>query len=128
IGADGRHRALIDVHLTRKVLMYFMNELSKNNSARLMNFVNERIYESIYAERDRRVISNLPIIIEEAIKNRRKIHIKYISSEGKLSERVVEPKEVVFKCNALYLIGYCHLRGEERSFKLERFLRVELID
>jgi DNA polymerase-3 subunit epsilon len=121
------HRALSDADITRKVLMNFMTELGKKNSYGLMNFVNNRMYENVYAEKEKRMLSNLPAILEDVILSGKKIYAKYISSTGKFSERVIEPREIVFQRNSMYLIGFCHLKQENRTFRLDRFLGVKIL-
>jgi predicted DNA-binding transcriptional regulator YafY len=47
-------------------------------------------------------------------------------SSQKVQERLIDPYYLIFRDSHLYLIGYCHLRNEIRTFRLSRFLEVEL--
>ncbi|MBU2578151.1 WYL domain-containing protein [Patescibacteria group bacterium] len=122
-----KHRALSDADTTRKVLKSLMAELSKNNARGIMNFVNNHLYDNLYADKDKKILAALPCILEEVIRNGKKIYAKYLSSAGKCSERIIEPRELVYQCNSMYLVGFCHLKKEDRTFRLDRFLRVEII-
>ncbi len=42
--------------------------------------------------------------------------MKFASRRG-LTERLVDPYEIKDK---IYMIGYCHLRGELRTFRINR--------
>lgn len=43
-----------------------------------------------------------------------------------VQERLIDPYYLIFRQIRLYLIGYCHMRQEIRTFRLSRFLEVEL--
>ncbi|MGC8817530.1 MAG: helicase C-terminal domain-containing protein [Candidatus Hadarchaeum sp.] len=61
-------------------------------------------------------------VIERAISENRTISIKYRSG-GKLTERRVDPYEIR---ESKYLIGYCHLREDRRTFRIDRIVDVEM--
>jgi predicted DNA-binding transcriptional regulator YafY len=65
--------------------------------------------------------------IQEAISTGAKIKIKYLSSSGgEVSERQVIPKEIKQENSRSYLVGYCCLRNEERTFRIDNILHLEL--
>ena len=43
-----------------------------------------------------------------------------------VQERFIDPYYLIFRQSRLYLIGYCHLRKEIRTFRLSRFVKVSL--
>jgi len=47
-------------------------------------------------------------------------------SSHQVQERLIDPYYLIFRQNRLYLIGFCHSRGEIRTFRLSRFLEVDL--
>lgn len=47
-------------------------------------------------------------------------------SSQQVQERFIDPYYLIFRQSRLYLIGYCHLRNEIRTFRLSRFLEVNL--
>ena len=46
--------------------------------------------------------------------------IKYLNSHGELTERNVNVSEVFINNSRFYLYGYCHLREQERTFRIDR--------
>jgi len=64
--------------------------------------------------------------IQEAIDRKTNITIKYLSSShAELSERQIMPKEIRQDRNRWYLTGFCALRGEERTFRIDNIVSVE---
>ena len=47
-------------------------------------------------------------------------------SSQQVQERLIDPYYLIFRQSRLYLIGYCHLRKEIRTFRLSRFVEVNL--
>ena len=72
-------------------------------------------------------IQGLPPIVEQAMRAHAPLRIRYAASDGKQSERVVQPLKVTLREQATYLVAYCHLKREERTFRLDRIvdLRIE---
>lgn len=48
------------------------------------------------------------------------LSISYIDVGGIETERDVEPHHVVVGPNGSYLTAYCHLRGDDRVFRMDR--------
>lgn len=66
-------------------------------------------------------------VIEEGIEAGRSVFIDYLAmSTGEKTERVVDPYGFLFRSNAWYLVGYCHLRGEIKIFKVDRIKAAHL--
>ncbi len=66
--------------------------------------------------------------IQEAIDLGVKIRIQYFSSSGaQVSEREVAPKAIKLDNNKAYLVGYCCLKHEERTFRIDGILHLEII-
>jgi predicted DNA-binding transcriptional regulator YafY len=62
-----------------------------------------------------------------AIKQRRRLQMLYYTpTRDERTQREVDPYAVVHREGSWYLIGYCHLRGEIRTFKLARIERIEI--
>jgi predicted DNA-binding transcriptional regulator YafY len=53
------------------------------------------------------------------------LRIRYIDVGSAETERVVEPQQVVVGPNGSYLSAWCHLRGDDRVFRLDRITRAE---
>lgn len=65
--------------------------------------------------------------IKEAIRERKIIQFRYYSNE-KLTERKVEPCQIIFKQANWYLYGYCLQRNDFRLFKLRRMSGLMITD
>ena len=67
-------------------------------------------------------------LIQEALDDNSKLKIKYYSfNRNELTEREVKPLRIEMTVNKLFLVGKCLLRGEERSFNLDRILALEIL-
>lgn len=62
--------------------------------------------------------------IEEAIQAKVIIEIHYLSLKGEHTKRTIAPYALTFRKRAWYLIGYCHLRKDIRTFRLGRIGKV----
>lgn len=66
--------------------------------------------------------------IEQGIRENRVIKLKYNSISSGISEREIEPCFMIFIERAFYFVGYCHLRKEMRTFRVDRVLKVSLTE
>ncbi|MBU1905587.1 MAG: WYL domain-containing protein [Candidatus Omnitrophica bacterium] len=119
------HRAFADVELTLDVF-YRLKEMLKAKG--IDDFINFRSLFSV----NRRLLDNINnqkiSQIQQAIDLGVKLRIKYISSSNaKVSEREVLPKEIKQERNNSYLVGFCSLRNEERTFRTDGILQLEII-
>lgn len=65
--------------------------------------------------------------IWQAVRDNLVLRIHYIDVGGVETEREVEPQQVVMGPNGSYLTAWCHLRREDRVFRLDRITRAERI-
>ncbi|MCD6289964.1 MAG: WYL domain-containing protein [Anaerolineae bacterium] len=65
---------------------------------------------------------HLPTPLREALETHRPLWLRYVNAQGALSERYVEPLDAYDG----YLIAYCHLRREQRAFRLDRIMEMRL--
>lgn len=119
------HRAFSDVELTISVFDKFKEMLSLKGIFDFTNFthlfsISPRILENLNA---------LKIAeIQEAIGLGIKLKIRYLSSLGaEVSEREVLPKQIKQEKNQSYLVGFCCLRNEERTFRIDGILHLEVV-
>jgi DNA polymerase III epsilon subunit family exonuclease len=122
IKVSGAHRALDDALTTREVLHYF--------SRRLKGMEIEHLIQAYYPPETSPQELNLPPVIEEALKSKKRLFIRYVDRKGTTSERWVSPVQVRALNDYLYLVAHCHLRNEERNFRLDRIehMTVEQIE
>src|SRR4030095_14791482 len=55
-----------------------------------------------------------------AVQQRQQIHLRYLSFQGVESERDYDPYGIVFREGYWYTSGYCHLRQDLRTFRIDR--------
>lgn len=65
------------------------------------------------------------VTLSSAAVAQRRVHLRYGAPDGTVSEREFDPYGLAFRSGAWYAIGWCHLRGEMRSFRLDRILKAE---
>ena len=68
------------------------------------------------------------VTVSAAVRERRRVRMRYRSGISEETERVVDPYAVVQGDAFWYTLGYCHLREGRRLFRLDRVLAVERID
>jgi predicted DNA-binding transcriptional regulator YafY len=63
--------------------------------------------------------------IWRAVRDNQVLRIHYIDVGGLETEREVEPQHVVVGPNGSYLTAWCHLRRDDRVFRMDRITRAE---
>jgi len=63
--------------------------------------------------------------IWRAVRNNQVLHIRYLDVGGVETEREIEPQHVVVGPNGSYLTAFCHLRGDDRVFRMDRITCAE---
>jgi len=66
-------------------------------------------------------------VLWRAVREGHTIRIRYTDVGGLESERAVDPQHVVMGPHGSYLTAWCHLRGDERVFRMDRITAVERI-
>lgn len=72
--------------------------------------------------------SLLPLELEEALEQRKPVMMEYLDGCENRTHRVIDPLHVRRSHGELMLIAHCHLRGERRTFKLERIVQLSRLD
>lgn len=70
---------------------------------------------------------NLLDTIQNAIDNRKVVVIEYDSRENEVTNRTVEPMALIYKNRRRHLAGWCRLREDWRTFRLDRIAMVKLM-
>ena len=74
-------------------------------------------------------VSRVPAILEQAVVERRVVEIDYEDRTGSLSTgRAVEPHAFVGNGPLWYVVGWCRLRDDARSFRVDRIRAARLTD
>lgn len=68
------------------------------------------------------------VTLSTAVHQRQRVHLNYRSFGGDESERDFNPYGIVFNEGYWYTSGYCHLRQDLRTFRLDRMAELEVLD
>lgn len=83
--------------------------------------------ESDFLKLEDTVKEEMYIIIKKAIKEKKKVEIKYKSINSGITERIIHPAELFCYINKWYVAAFCELRKEIRLFKLEDILEYKVL-
>lgn len=117
-----QHRALADARTTLQVLERFVAELEGRGVVALDALC---CWPAPQWSGTGDGLASLPPLITEALAAKRRLQLRYVSSRQEETVREVEPLEVIPQGDYLYLRAFCHLRQDERTFRLDRI--VELV-
>ena len=115
-----KHRAL-DGALAARGIFFAMMEQMKQFNKPLDEYIG--IYNSPAWPNEG---IELPTELGEAIYSNKRMLIKYVDGDGEQTERWITPKQVMGLKDYVYLLAYCHLRNDERSFRLDRITQVQV--
>lgn len=65
--------------------------------------------------------------LDRAIKESRKVRIKYYSSDKSESERIIHPLDLFYTSSSWAVAAYCELRNDLRHFELKRIKEIEIL-
>lgn len=65
-------------------------------------------------------------ILRRAVRENRVLRIVYRDGDGDVTRREIRPCGVAYLSGAAMAIAWCDLRGAFRSFRLDRFIRIEI--
>lgn len=63
--------------------------------------------------------------LRHALRERRRLEIDYVDVESRASARTLDPLGLFFWGDRWTLVGWCHLRGDFRHFRVDRIHRLE---
>jgi DNA polymerase III epsilon subunit-like protein len=119
-----RHRAMADVELTKGIFHFFLQHFRESGLTSLEELL-ELQGGSIPFLTIRGIV--LPPALDEVLQTQGALKIRYISLHGEETSRIIEPIEVITNWDYIYLVAFCHLRKEKRTFRLDRILEMEPI-
>jgi DNA polymerase III subunit epsilon len=118
INVENAHRARDDTHTTREVLKHFSRKLRSTEIERAIT----PYYPPVTSPQE----LNLPPAIEEALQSKKRLFIRYVDRKGDVSERWITPKQILALNDYLYMVAHCHMRDDERNFRLDRIEQMEI--
>jgi len=124
VNVGGRaHRAMVDVLLTKGVFERLVRDLWSREV--------RSVHDLIAAQGGPLAFPHLsdcvPPLIQEALREKRLLHLRYLSDRGEETERMVQPLGVWERGGNVFLIAHCFLRDARRTFRLDRILRMDIV-
>ncbi len=117
----GQHRALADVLTTKQVLDRFLVDLADRGVNTLGRLIEAQGGQMRLPAPE---VITLPPQMDEALRGEGRLELRYLSAMGEETRRVVSPLQVTAYAGYLYLIAFCHLRNEQRTFRLDRIIEM----
>jgi predicted DNA-binding transcriptional regulator YafY len=68
------------------------------------------------------------LTMSSAAYRQQRVHMHYRSRSERESERDFDPYGLAYRHGCWYVVGYCRLRRDLRSFRLDRVIQVELLE
>lgn len=119
------HRAFSDVELTLEVFNKLKGKL------KLKGILDYKSFSELFSiDKDflHNVNSRKIAEIQEAIDLKMSLKIKYLSSSNaEVTVRQIVPREVKQETGRSYLVGYCCLKRDERTFRVDNILHLEMV-
>jgi predicted DNA-binding transcriptional regulator YafY len=75
-----------------------------------------------------RLQNEFVMTLSSAVQQRQQLHLRYLSFHGDESERAFDPYGIVFHEGYWYTSGYCHLRSDLRTFRIDRIVALEPLE
>jgi predicted DNA-binding transcriptional regulator YafY len=72
--------------------------------------------------------SEVILLIKNSILDKKRLTFEYVKACGDVSLRKIDPLRVVLRGYSWYVYGYCHLRKENRLFKVNRIRKLTRIN
>jgi len=125
VNMQQEHRAFSDAQIALEVFNKFKDMLYHKGIFSFSNFVNLfGINLALLEDMNNSKIAK----IQEAIGLGASIKINYLSSvSAELTEREITPKEIRRERGHSYMVGYCSLRKDERTFRVDSILHLEIL-
>lgn len=128
-------KALLHAAVFAKEAGYPLNEALDNATSKLKMYSNQEQesvlsrhlagFEVIHRTGDPSI---QPVLaeLEQAVANEFSVEIDYRTRrEDQPQTRVIDPYGIVYWNNKWYIVAFCHLRQEIRSFRVERFIQIK---
>lgn len=78
---------------------------------------------------DQKILAPTLEKLRRAVRERRRVQINYRGrNQTEATQRPFDPYALVHRWGWWYAVGYCHLRGAQRTFRVDRILALALLD
>ena len=106
-----------------KAMAKIASSMSQKNDDELETTVIYRYPDSM----DERELSNRYRVMEQCIKEQRKLWVSYRSNDNIVRDRVLHPYKLYMYNNSWFIIAYCETKQRFLVFKLIRMLKYEML-
>jgi len=123
ISSGVEHRAMADVLMTLEIFKKELERISGEGIKDVEGIVykNAKIEAKVLRVKDYKLK-----LIEDAIRQQKKLNITYRSAwDNKVTRRVITPKEIRNGYDRSYMIAFCHMKNEERNFRVDCIIDAE---
>jgi len=127
LGVDVRghaHRAMSDVLLTRAVFQRLVDDLWREGFRTINDLLRA---QGGMIEFARAPTLDIPPLIQEALRERLLLRLRYLAENGVETDRLVRPITVSDRGGTISLVAHCYLRDALRAFRLDRILEMDLV-
>ncbi|MBL7159264.1 WYL domain-containing protein [Candidatus Microgenomates bacterium] len=67
--------------------------------------------------------------VEEAFEKNKRLEIEYVSTAAQAGEDFRKIRQIdIISINKPYIEAYCHLRQDKRNFRIDRILKVKILE
>jgi DNA polymerase-3 subunit epsilon len=115
------HRAMADVCTTWQVWQCFVADMRQEGPVTLAHVLyphSRRPVEELLA---------MMTVLQEALSTGNPLQLHYQPEKAPPTVRVVQPLEVYYERGHGYIRAFCHLRQEERHFRLDRIAELKVL-
>jgi len=120
IDLSAAHRAMADVLTTRDILEHFLVKLKR--------LPIDDLVDVYYPPAAAPTALDLPPLIQDALASKKRLFIRYVDKQDRETQRWITPKQVLALDDYIYVSAHCHLRDQDRSFRLDRITEMKLDD
>jgi DNA polymerase-3 subunit epsilon len=114
-----RHRALADVLTTWQIWQRFIAEREVHGPLTLTHVMHP------HDRRSAAELERLTTTVHTALDTRQPLFLRYKASNAEETQRTVLPLELQYERGHVYLRAYCHMRQNERHFRLDRIVELD---
>jgi DNA polymerase-3 subunit epsilon len=114
-----RHRALTDVLTTWQIWQHFVADRQQAGTLMLAHVMHPRDC------RPTAELEALTSTLQQALLANHRLHLRYRSGNDAETLRVIEPLELHYAYGHGYVRAFCHMRQDERNFRLDRIIELK---
>lgn len=126
LGMTVRHRALSDVFATAAVLDALLDLAPRQRGTSASDLLRLQGGAIPWPAVDPgQVLVRVPNALRQAMQVGGVVEVDYQRADGTVTSRRIQPMSAYQSGHRTYLVAYCELRREERTFRLDRFRRIK---